>query len=73
MNDAPLNATEAQALILSKYGLRIEPEMAQYWLRKMSSQPAVQLIGGDARTGVPRRENIAAASLNPPITNRNPA
>ena len=49
--------SELRLLVRDRLRLRIEPEMCKYLLRKAadSNQP-LAVIGGDARTGVPRRE-----------------
>jgi hypothetical protein len=73
LDGTPLNESDMQSLVLRSHGLRIGPEMTRYLARQISREAVVPVIGGDARTGVPRRENIAAASLVPPITNPNPA
>lgn len=53
-------------VLLKRYGLRVQPEMAQYLLRQLSAAErgeVVPLIGGDARTGMPMRQRIAIAEL----------
>jgi hypothetical protein len=51
--------TELQALVRTRLGLRIEPHMADYLSKKLANPAGpVSLIGGDARTGKPRREII---------------
>jgi hypothetical protein len=49
--------SELQSLVRDQIGVRIGMQMSAYVLRKCaeSSRP-VAIIGGDARTGIPRRE-----------------
>ena len=55
--------------MLKQYGLRIGPAMGRYVLEQLSrarTGPSVRLfpvIGGDARTGVPKRQVIPAQEL----------
>ncbi|MGD0139945.1 MAG: hypothetical protein ABSD28_13810 [Tepidisphaeraceae bacterium] len=49
--------SELRLLVRDRLGLCIEPEMCKYLLRKAAdSDRPFAVIGGDARTGVPRRE-----------------
>ncbi|HEX4055853.1 MAG TPA: hypothetical protein VHX86_16440 [Tepidisphaeraceae bacterium] len=54
-----MEESELRSRILNRLGLRIEPRMCKYVLQKAgnSAQP-LAVIGGDARTGVPRTEII---------------
>jgi hypothetical protein len=55
--------------MLKQYGLRIGPAMGRYVLEQLarartgSSVTLFPVIGGDARTGVPRRTIIPAQEL----------
>lgn len=51
-----------QSAIREKLGLRVGPEMAAYVLRQLEAgNQTIGIIGGDARTGVARRTELAAA------------
>jgi hypothetical protein len=54
-----MEESDLRTLVRDRLGLRIEPEMSKYVLRKAgeSNQP-ITVIGGDARTGMPRRQTI---------------
>ncbi|MGD1276345.1 MAG: hypothetical protein ABR964_03875 [Tepidisphaeraceae bacterium] len=54
---------QAQWVILQRFGLRIEPEMAAYASRKIAESRDFALLGDDARTGLPRRQIVRPASL----------
>jgi hypothetical protein len=54
---------EVQQRVLDAYGIRVEPEMAKYLLRRLSAGGKVGVIGGDARTGMPTRKLIDPAAL----------
>ena len=42
-----------------RMGLRIGAEMSRYFLRRArESDRAIAVIGGDARTGIPRRQVV---------------
>jgi hypothetical protein len=48
--------SELQARVRERLGLRIEPKMRQYIERRLAeSTGPFAVMGGDARTGVPRR------------------
>jgi len=51
--------------VLESSGLRIGPEMAGYIQRQVAqnAQQKIAVMGGDARTGVPRREMIQTQIL----------
>jgi hypothetical protein len=52
-----LQDSELRLLVRDRLRLRIEPEMCKYLLRRAAdSDRPLAVIGGDARTGVPRRE-----------------
>ena len=55
---------DLQSLVLNHYGLRLEPEMIRYATRRLQSLEQVDVIGGDSRTGVPRRQMIGRAILS---------
>jgi hypothetical protein len=56
---------ELESTVLSSSGLRIGPEMAKYIQRHVAGNKdtILPVIGGDARTGVPRREMIQTQIL----------
>jgi hypothetical protein len=58
--------SELRLLIRDRLGLRIEPEMSNYVLRRAgeSNQP-IAVIGSDARTGTPRRQIVDLGLLRP--------
>ncbi len=61
-----MTPADVRRLFLDRLGLRLEPEMAAYVLRRMSDAGAaarVPVIGGDARTGRPVRTHVALAEL----------
>jgi len=50
--------------VRDRYGLRLEPEMAQYFIANANnSDELIPVIGADACTGVPRREMLSAKLL----------
>ena len=58
------NNSELQSLVRDQHGLRLEPEMTQYFITKSAeSDQLIPVIGSDARTGVPRREMLSAKLL----------
>jgi len=62
---ATVKLNDLQQRLLDQYGLRVEPAMAQYVLRRLAAGDAgkVPVIGGDARTGTPMRTLIDPARL----------
>jgi len=56
-----LTPPQAQSVILQRFGLRIEPEMAAYASRKIAESRDFALWGADARTGLPRRQVVRPA------------
>lgn len=61
-----MDESELRLLIRDRLGLRIEPEMSKYVLRRAgeSDQP-IAVIGSDARTGMPRRQMVDPNFLQP--------
>jgi hypothetical protein len=60
-----VDAEEVRNLLLTKLGLRIEPEMSRYVAAQLAhADGAVAVIGGDARTGRPIRQFIVPAELS---------
>jgi hypothetical protein len=59
-----LQDSELRLLVRDRLGLRIEPQMCKYLLRRAadSDQP-LAVIGGEARTGVPRRQFLDSRLL----------
>ena len=64
-----MDAAEVRQRILQHYGIRVDPQTSAYVLRKLEQaagalrEPAIPIMGGDARTGVPVRQMIDAAHL----------
>ena len=54
---------QLQERVLRQAGLRIEPEMVAFLANKLASPGNCLVIGGDARTGVPRRQMVNASAL----------
>jgi hypothetical protein len=57
---------DLQKLFLERFGLRVGQEMSRYVSQRIHSGDragGIAVMGCDARTGVPRREIIPAASL----------
>ena len=61
-----MDAIEIQKRILNRYGIRVEPAMSDYVVRKLAQtarppgKPAsFPVMGGDARTGIPVRQLIS--------------
>jgi hypothetical protein len=61
----PVEPAELQRRLLDVYGIRVEPEMARFVLRRLVDDPGLKLavIGGNARTGAPIRTLIDPAML----------
>jgi len=57
--------TDVQQRVLDLYGIRVEPEMGRYIMRKLTSGGTSMLpvIGGNAKTGMPMRAWIDPAVL----------
>ncbi len=53
-------------LLLNRYQLRVQPEMAEFVLKRLSraSSDKIPVMGGDARTGVAVRQLLAAQDLH---------
>src|SRR2546421_4437984 len=74
----PMEIADLQKKMLQAYGIRVEPEMARYALRRLkqagSALRELPVIGGNARNGAPPRAPMgpagliaaAASSLPPP-------
>ena len=62
-----MEAKELSERLLAHYGIRVEPHMAAYVLRRLSDAGAaigqIPVIAGDARTGMPMRTMIDPAVL----------
>lgn len=59
-----MEESELRLLILNRLGLRVEPRMCRYVLQMAGkSNEPLAVIGGDARTGVPRKEIIEPRML----------
>jgi hypothetical protein len=51
-----VNSDELRVICRERLGVRIGPAMAKYVVDRIAArgtQPAIPIIGGDARTGVP--------------------
>ena len=63
-----MDAPEIRKRILDHYGIRIDPEMSEYVLRRLQEagneigQP-IPVMGGDARTGVAIAQTIDPQQL----------
>jgi hypothetical protein len=65
--------TDVQQRLLDSYGIRVEPQMASYVMRRLTepaSAPPRELpvIGGNARTGMPLRISVDPAVLMKPAS-----
>jgi hypothetical protein len=59
-----MSQDELQEKIRRHLGLRIDSEMSKYVAGKLkASESPVAIIGGDARTGIPRRVTVDASQL----------
>ena len=62
-----MEAWDIEARLLSTYGIRVKPEMSGYVARRLQQAGAapreLPVIGGEARTGAPRRLMIDPATL----------
>ena len=65
-----MEVTDVQQRVLDAYGIRVEPEMGRYLIRRLQQAAGavreLPVIGGDARTGVPVRQFIDATQFAPP-------
>ena len=65
-----MSETELQQRVLEAYGIRVEPHMARYVLRQLqhagSALRELPVIGGEVRTGTPRRIMIDPSRLVAP-------
>ncbi|MGD0390686.1 MAG: hypothetical protein ABSC42_17210 [Tepidisphaeraceae bacterium] len=66
--------SDLRLLVRDRLRLRIEPEMCKYLLRRSadSDQP-LAVIGGDAHTGVPRREILDPRLLRQDVGRQEPS
>jgi hypothetical protein len=65
-----MDACDVRKRILDRYGIRVEPAMSEYALRKLRAASALRnasfaIMGGDARTGIPVRQMINPSDLSP--------
>ena len=59
-----LDSESVRQFLLTRFGLRIEPEMGKYLADLLSgSKKPVAVIGGDARTGAAVRRMIAPVDV----------
>ena len=65
-----MDVTAVQQRMLDAYGIRVEPEIAGYVVRRLqqagSALRELPVIGGDARTGIPVRRLVDATQFAPP-------
>jgi hypothetical protein len=63
--EAAVDERDLQAHLLGEHKLRIQPAMSRYVLEKVQAggDGVVAVIGGDARTGRPRRAEVSLAEL----------
>jgi hypothetical protein len=66
LEESLVEESELRLLLRDRLGLRIEPEMSKYVLRRAGelNQP-IAVIGNDARTGTPRRQIVDLSLLRP--------
>ena len=61
-----MDVDEVRRRILKRYGIRVEPEMGSYALKKLLGKGSTfAVMGGDARTGVAVRLVVDPVKLNP--------
>ena len=62
-----MDREEIRKRMLDAYGIRVEPEMSEYVLRRLHQAGGalreLPVIGGEARTGMPVRRTIDPARL----------
>ncbi len=62
-----MGVEELRQQLLHQYGIRVEPQMGEYVLRRLQQAGAalreLPIIGGEARTGAPVRLVIDPAAL----------
>jgi len=63
-------AARVEEVLLSRYQLRVRPEMSQYVSRRLrqSQQAMIPVMGADARTGVAIRQLLPADELRAALT-----
>jgi hypothetical protein len=65
-----MDVQEVQRRMLERYGIRVEPEMSAYVLRRLNQAGGalreLAVIGGEARTGVPTRTIVNLEDLQQP-------
>jgi hypothetical protein len=63
-----MDAEQVRKRMLDAYGVRVEPQMSEYVIRRMDQDAlaSMPIIGGDAKTGVPVRMSIDPAKLAQP-------
>ncbi len=60
-----MDAEDVRRVLLTKLGLRVEPEMSRYLASRLEhSDEAIAIMGGDARTGTPVRRFITPLELS---------
>ena len=62
-----MSEAEVRQRMLEAYGIRVEPEMTRYVLKKLqqagNALRELPVIGGEARTGIPVRKLIDPSRL----------
>ena len=65
-----MDGEELRKRMLDAYGIRVEPRMSEYVLRRLhqagNALRELPVIGGEARTGMPVRKMIDLAALRQP-------
>ncbi len=63
-----MDAEDVRTRLLAQFGIRIEPAMSRYVLRRLANGAGdgLPIMGGDARTGVPVRRVIPLAAFDAP-------
>ena len=65
-----MEARDVEARLLATYGIRVNPEMSTYVARRLQQAGAalreLPVIGGEARTGAPRRLMIDPRAFQQP-------
>jgi hypothetical protein len=67
-----MDGDEIRKRMLEAYGIRVEPQMCEYVLRRLRQAGAalreLPVIGGDARTGMPVRAVVEVAKLQQAVS-----
>lgn len=65
-----MDEAQVRTRMLAQFGIRIEPAMSRYVLRRLQDRahPSFPVIGGDARTGAPVRQLVPLAAFDHSLT-----